>query len=112
MSIRKFLTYISSYAINLALALWESHTVRITELQFCAVSFSVYLIMSLIIKYTPMQWLHLFFSQVLFCIIQFIVYGHSDKLGILGPLIVTFINLWSQSIALALTILIKKQLKR
>ena len=112
MSIKKGLTYISSYSINLVLALWESHTVGITELQFCAVSFAVYLIMSLIIKYTPMQWLHLIFSQVLFCTTQFIVYGHSDKLGILGPLFVTFINLWSQSIALALTILIKKQLKR
>lgn len=112
MSIKKVLTCISSYSINIVLALWESHTEGITELQFCAVSFAVYLIMSLIIKYTPTQWLHLIFSQVLFCIIQFIVYGHSDKLGILGPLFVTFINLWSQSIALALTILIKKQSKR
>ena len=106
MSIKKGLTYISSYAINLALALWESHTVGITELQFCAVSFAIFFIISILINCTPMHRIHFIFSQALFFVTLFIVYGHAD-IGIIGLSFLTFLNLLSQSIALMLTILIK-----
>lgn len=110
MVVLSFILNAIPYAVNTALAFWFSSVNDITTFNY-VVSFILYFVITAAIKYSPLQGLHLILSQILFCIILHITFGHLDILGIFGPLLFTIFNFFVQTSSYVLALALKRMIK-